>query len=669
MNGSGWHGSSPRTIGPAKSGRPPARTRHADRFFFFTHVDPHSNLPPAPEPASNKRLLRWMFQFIRPVKGRVAWACLVLSAWVSVEILAVRQTAQAINQIKAVQYRADAATLPFRTWLFSGASEAVTLRHTVLVLAGFVVLMGVLIYLREMANMRMSMHMVFYLREAVYDKLQRVGFAFHDTMSTGELINRSLSDLQNVRLFVNSAVLVTLEIGLIVIGYVVLLCTRSPWVALLALLPLPLWIAYTMRFSRKIQPALESVMEAGDKNVNILTENIAGVHVVKAFATETQEINKYGTSCDDFFTKVMKRIRLFANYTPIIRAIAIVAHLILFAAAGILIIKGRLDAGDVLMLGAAMGAILARLQQVAVINEQYQNAIVSARRLHEVLTAPPTVAINPDARPLPPRGLGHVRFENVSFGYDGAKPVLHDITFEAPGGSVVAIVGPTGSGKTTLVNLIGRFYDPQQGRVFIDGVDVRDVDPAHLRSQVAYVFQETYLFSDTVEANIAYGRPGVDLGQVEAAARLAQAHEFIMELSGGYDSVLAERGASLSGGQRQRLAIARAVATNPRILVLDDALAAIDPETEDLIRRAMRFVMQDRTTFVIAHRISTVKRADLVVVLENGRVTQTGTHDQLMQTDGHYRDIAEVQLYGDQVERDEEGEMLSHLKRVGAVKV
>jgi ABC-type multidrug transport system fused ATPase/permease subunit len=227
---------------------------------------------------------------------------------------------------------------------------------------------------------------------------------------------------------------------------------------------------------------------------------------------------------------------------------------------------------------------------------------------------------------------------------------------------VVALVGPTGAGKSTLVNLIARFYDPQKGRVLIDGVDAREVTIGSIRTQVAFVFQETYLFSDTVEANIAYGRPGITGGEVEAAARLAQAHDFIEALPLGYKTILAERGSSLSGGQRQRLAIARAILSNPRILVLDDATASVDPETEDLIRRGMNVVMSDRTTFLIAHRISTVKKADVVIVLENGRVTQMGTHDELVAQDGHYRHIAAVQLYGDEDEA-REGEP-SHMKRM-----
>jgi ABC-type multidrug transport system fused ATPase/permease subunit len=301
---------------------------------------------------------------------------------------------------------------------------------------------------------------------------------------------------------------------------------------------------------------------------------------------------------------------------------------------------------------------------VGTINEQYQNAVVSSRRLHEVLTACATVPEMPDAKPLP-AGPGAVRFENVSFGYDPAKPVLHDVGFDVRGGSIVAVVGPTGAGKSTMVNLVARFYDPQRGRVLIDGIDVRDVTLSSLRTQVAFVFQETYLFSDTVAGNIAYGRPGISPGDVEAAARLAQAHEFIDTLSRGYDTMLGERGSSLSGGQRQRLAIARAILTNPRVLILDDATAAVDPETEDLIRRGMRMVMHGRTTFVIAHRISTVKRADLVLVVEHGRITQSGTHEQLMAEDGHYRDIAAVQLYGDDGDgRTQDGDSPSHMKRI-----
>ncbi|CAA9424072.1 MAG: Lipid A export ATP-binding/permease protein MsbA [uncultured Phycisphaerae bacterium] len=666
--------SNKQAVAPAATGPTPARSAEATAALLpAPGVQPSKGdapavaLPPH-EAATNRELLLWMFGFLRPVRGLVVMACVYLSLWVLAEVMTVRQTAEAVNHIQRLHYVAGAEREPFWSWTWGGAPEAALLRGILFGLLLWTGAMLVLRYLRSVAETKLSMTMVYYIREAVYDKLQRVGFGFHDAVSSGQLINRALSDLQNVRLFNQTAVLSTLEIVLSVGGYIALLATRSPWLALLSLVPLPIWTWYILRFGKRVQPVAKAAMEADDKMVSVLTENIAGVHVVKAFATESHEIDKYGKAADSFFERVRDRIRLFADFQPVIRMIAVASHLSLFLLLGVLIVRakgtaGALSAGEFLALGAAMGAILGRLQAVATIAEQYQNAIVSSRRLFEVLAANPTVPEAP-AAPHLPHGPGAVGFEGVSFGYDRAKPVLHDVTFAVPGGARVAVVGPTGAGKTTLVNLVARFYDPQEGRITIDGADVRDVSLASLRTQVSFVFQETYLFSDTVAGNIAYGRPNISRGEVEAAARLAQAHEFIEHLPQGYDTMLGERGASLSGGQRQRLAIARAILTNPRVLVLDDATASVDPETEDLIRRAMRFVMHGRTTFVIAHRISTVKQADVVVVLERGRVTQTGTHAELMAADGHYREIAAVQLHGDDLARDAEGHAASHMDRV-----
>ncbi len=464
---------------------PPAARRDAPRV---PDVSP-------PHLAGNAALLRWMFTFLAPVKV----AALVASGWlvlsVGVEILATRQTASAVDGIKLFEFKPDVKGVGFWAWIGGGSAEAAGLRWVVGLLVGLVVLIAVLRYLREVANMKMSMKMVYGLRDAVYDKLQRVGFGYHDAVSSGQLINRALNDLQNVRQFVQTAVLTTLEIVLIVGGYILLILTREPWVALIALLPLPFWTYYILQFGKKMQPAAKAVMEAQDRDVSIITENISGVHVIKAFATEGLEVGKYGANADTFFARTMDRIRLLANFTPVIRLIAMASNLTLFFATAMFIIYGGMRAGDFLILGTAMGAILGRLQQVSAINEQYQNAVVSARRLHEVLTAPPTVPEDPAARPLP-RGGGAVRFEGVTFAYpkpaelldDAAeaelvrsglpKPppgrefgptVLHDLSFEVPASSMVAIVGPTGAGKSTLVNLVSRFYDPQHGRILLDG--------------------------------------------------------------------------------------------------------------------------------------------------------------------------------------------------------
>lgn len=633
--------------------------------------EPADNAEPPERSVSNKQLLKWMFRFLVPVKGLAAVACMYLLIAVSVEVYTLNLTGETINHLKDMSVRGskEAVGHGIWGWFFSFEHpDANKLRHLVTLLVLFVTTMTVVRYLREVQVMRFSMTMVFYIREAVYDKLQRVGFGFHDAISSGQLINRALSDLQNVRSFIQSSILLTLEIVFAVSGYILLILTKSPWVALLAVVPLPIWTVYILKFSKKVQPVARGVLEAEDKSIQVVTENIAGVHVVKAFATEKQEIAKYTHAASTFQQRVLGRVRLFANFQPIIRSIASASHLSLFFLAGVLIIKSRgggesMSVGDLMILGGAMGAILGRLQQVATINEQYQNAIVSARRLWEVLAADPTVPEKPEARPVSKRGAGQIEFRDVRFGYDEEKPVLRDLSFNVPGGAIVAVVGPTGAGKSTLVNLIARFYDPDAGQILLDGDDLRDLKLSSLRTQVSFVFQETYLFSDTVSANIAYGRPGISQGEIEAAARLAQAHEFIEKLPQGYDTMLGERGANLSGGQRQRLAIARAIVTNPRVLILDDATAAVDPETEDLIRRGMRLTLFGRTTFLIAHRISTVKSADLVLVLEHGQITQMGTHEQLMAQSGHYREIALAQLSGAEAPT-EAADRPSHMDRV-----
>lgn len=636
--------------------------------------DSRRGVVPESNEVGNGALLRWMFQFIKPVK---LYAIITLAWVIAVVIVEARTVDQAGRAFNAVQdlpadYRFEGGLLDWFTGSDSLAAEVVRAIGTLLLLA-----LGMLVsrYMLEMARARWSMNMVFHIRQAVYDKLQRVGFAFHDSVPTGQLINRALSDLQHVRMFIQNSLLQSIEIVLSVVAYMTLILTKSPWLALLAIVPMPFWTGYILWFSRRAQPVAKAAMEAGDRNVSLITENIAGVHVVKAFATEKTEITRYNENSDEFMARVLRRIRMHANFGPVIRGIGATSHLLMYLLGAILIIKSsgqQLGVGDLIVLSGAMGAILGRLQGVAGIAEQYQDAIVSARRLYEILAAPPTVPEDPNATPLPPGG-GKVVFDRISFGYNPDKPVLRDIDLTVPAGSVVAIVGPTGAGKSTLVSLVARFYDPSSGSISIDDADLRKTTLDSLRTQVSFVFQETYLFSATVSQNIAYGKPDVTHGQIEAAARFAQAHEFIEKLPKGYDEMLGERGTNLSGGQRQRLAIARAIVTNPRVLILDDATASVDPETEDLIRRGMRFVMLGRTTFVIAHRISTVQRADMVIVIEQGRITQRGTHKQLMSVPGYYRDVAITQLDPDEPHSTDDAqtnprvpadESPSHIKRL-----
>ncbi len=605
---------------------------------------------------TNWQLLKRMFSFIKPVRGIACLTVLVILIAVLIDTCAENIRRIIVNKISDLFHVQTVTTGPATVTESNGSAAGHDVvwqqfvhgpMKGVLVsigMLGVLVICGAIVgYFRQVANTMFTMQKVYHMRSAAYDRLQRVGFAFHDEHSSGALINRALSDLQNVRAFLQNSLTMTVEIFAVVVAYNILLATINWQIALAAFVPIPLWIWYINRYSKKMQPAQAAFMKAGDDLVTVFTENIGGVHVVKAFATEKTEIKKYNAAADFFFDRVMKVVDLTRNFVPTIRGIASASHLSLFLLGSILVIRGHLKVGDLLLFGSAMGKILGQLQQIPTISDQYQKAIVSARRFFEILDAPSTVPEVDNAPPLP-RGKGAVEFHFVNFGYTPDKPVVHDIAFDVEGGSVVALVGPTGAGKSTIVQLLARFYDPQAGQMFIDGVDIKKVSLSSLRQSIGFVFQETFLFSDTVANNIRYGHPDATMGDVEAAARLAQAHDFIMELPQGYDSMLGERGSSLSGGQRQRLAIARALVSNPRILVLDDALAAVDPETEHLISRALELMMVDRTVFIIAHRLSTVKAADVVIVIENGRITQAGTHKELLHQKGHYRHIAEVQL-------------------------
>ena len=606
------------------------------------------------------QLIKRMFAFMKPVKFEVAVTGLVFIACNAAEVVADYLLKPAVDIVQHLAFNRESTVPPENVWawLTTPATPGHALFLALLWLAVARVIFGVLVWAKTYCSTWQSMSMVYYMREAVYDRLQRVGFSFYDQYSTGQLINRALTDLQNVRQFVIVGMQSSIDIVLTLTGYFGLLLYRSPTLAGYAACSLPVWYWAIRYFAIKSRPIYESQMAASDRMLQLLTENIAGVHVVRAFATEELEKKKFKESCDALLARLLDGARLQQQMTPAIRGIATATNILLFGAGAIFVQRGALNLGDLVFFGVAMNKILARLQQINTIGDAYQKAVVSSDRFFEILDCPDATPQLKDALPLRPGG-GAVKFSHVYFGYEPGKQVLEDIGFNIPAGSVVALVGPTGSGKTTLTALLARFYDPELGSIEIDGEDIRDATVQSVHDAIGYVFQETYLFSDTVSRNIAYSDKDAPLVKIKEAARIAQADEFITRLPGKYDQMIGEYGATLSGGQRQRLAIARAVLHNPRILVLDDSLSAVDPETEAQIRAGLEKIMKGRTVFLITSRISSAKRADHILVIEHGKITQRGTHEQLLREDGYYRSVARSQFSEEGAQHPE-----SHMDRI-----
>jgi ABC-type multidrug transport system fused ATPase/permease subunit len=606
------------------------------------------------------KLIKRMFAFVGPVKFQVGVTMAIFVAYICAEVAAVRLLKPAFDLVqKLVATSQDQAPASVWDWLMQGEGVGADLRRALIWLALAKVIMSLLAWARELSRSWQSMSMVFHMRAAVYDRLQRVGFRFHDHYSTGQLINRAISDLQAVRNFITTAMYDTLVIIFSLAGYFAMLVYDGTWeIALAALIPLPLWIWAIRRYAVLAQPIYERQSVAADEMVRHLTENIAGVHVVRAFATEDLERHKFESACKTLKERLMEGVRLRVQMRPLIRGIAAASHIGLFIMAAVMVHRGKLEVGALVSFGAAMGIILARIEQVNAISDAYQHAVVSSARLFEILETPLSTPEKSDAEPLRPGG-GAVRFNSVTFGYKPELPVVSNVSFSIPAGSVVALVGPTGAGKTTMAAMLARFYDPDLGRIEIDGQDIRDVTLQSVRDSVGYVFQETYLFSDTIARNIAYSDLNAPLEKIREAARIARAEEFIERLPEKYNSIIGEYGATLSGGQRQRLSIARAILHNPRILVLDDALASVDPETEALIRQGLDRIMVGRTVFMITSRISTARRANIILVIQNGRLVQRGSHEELMKQDGYYRQVASSQFAGSDV-----GTEQSHMDRM-----
>ena len=483
------------------------------------------------------------------------------------------------------------------------------------------------------------------LRAQVYDKLQRLSFSFFDANTSGSIINRVTSDVRAVRMFIDGVLIEVLMLVISLVFFVGYMLSIHVWLTIWCLATTPVLWLITWRFSRTVKPAYRRNRELFDTAVLRLSENVQGVHVVKGFSRQPQEIDKFTESNAAVRDQKQWIFWRVSTFVPLIGFLPQINLVVL------MVYGGRLFMTDpTFRIGSGFFVFAGLLQQfstqvgsIAMIANSVQMSLTGAQRVFEVLDTPSHVQSPPDAVPLK-RSEGRVALECVTFGYEAGEPAISQICIQAEPGQTIAILGATGAGKSTLLSMIPRFYDPQQGRVLIDGRDIRGYDLADLRRNIGLVFQESFLFSNTVAANIAFGHPEASREQIERAAKIASAHGFIMELEDGYDTILGEGGSNLSGGQRQRLAIARAVLLEPAILLLDDPTAAIDPQTEHEILEAMNSAMSGRTTFVVAHRLSTLRRADKVIVLDKGRVVQTGTHAELMDAQGHYRHAATLQI-------------------------
>ncbi|MFN8122850.1 MAG: ABC transporter ATP-binding protein [Thermoleophilia bacterium] len=485
---------------------------------------------------------------------------------------------------------------------------------------------------------RVSLGVEFDLRDVVFGQASRLSFAYFDRMPVGQLMSRATSDLQTVRFFLGYG-LIFMFMNLFTLVLITgLLLWLNLKLALVALLVGPALLAVAVRYSRRTAPVRIDVQQKVGEVTQAAEESMVGIRVVKAFGREGERTDRFAGTARRAFDRSMDANRLESFYQPLMGFLPSAGLAVILLYGGSLTINGELTLGEFVQFYLYLTLLMGPFRSAGMLVGQAQRAVAGGERIFEIVDAVPDVREAEDAAPLPD-GPGEVRLEGVSFAYGDGRRVLHDLDLTIPAGTTVALIGPTGSGKTTLTELIPRYYDPEAGRVLVDGADVATLRLNSLRRAIGVVSQEPFLFSTTVRENIAYGRPDATDDEVRAAARLARADAFIDALPNGFDTVVGERGYTLSGGQRQRLAIARAVITNPRILILDEATASVDASTEREIQDALRAVMAGRTTVIIAHRLSTIRLADELVVLDGGRIAARGTHAELYASSPLYRDF------------------------------
>ncbi len=565
-----------------------------------------------------------LLTFLRPYRAGAIWSLVLAGLAMGATVLIPFLTGRAVDAIG----RHDRAALE----LAAGLVVAVALVRVVLSVA------------RRLIAGRVSLGVEVDLRNIVYEHLQKLELGFFAGQQTGQLMSRATVDLQSVRFFLGYGLVFIAQSALTIILAAVAMLALQPELGALALSPVPFVVFVAARYGRRSRPALQEVQQRIAELTADVEENVSGVRVVKAFAAEARQMGRFRMSVQRVFDQNLTATRLRAFYNPFIGFLPNLGLAIILLVGGRQVINGTLSLGDFTAFYAYLLMLIGPMRQLGVALGLAQRATASGARLFQVLDRAPRLTAPADARPLP-EGRGRVELDHVSFGYsEASQEILREVDLVVEPGTTVALVGATGAGKSSLVQLLPRLYDPTEGSVRIDGADLRTLDLASLRRQIAVVDDDPFLFSDTIANNIAYADPDASREAIERAAERAQASGFIAELPDGYDTRVGERGLTLSGGQRQRLAIARAFLADPRILILDDATSSVDASTEQAIKAALREVMAGRTTFIIAHRLSTIALADDIIVLEKGRVDARGTHAELLEASPLYAEIAEKGL-------------------------
>lgn len=580
---------------------------------------------PSPAAKSNDRQILWRcFGYLQPYWRITTGAYLALLATSVLSLL----------------------TPQFIRWIVDhGIHEQNTqlLARSVLALLGLTLVRGLLTFGQGRWTEEASQGVAYDLRNALHQKLANLSFAYHDRTETGQLLSRSIQDVERVRFLTGRAILRLAESLVLGIGTAIVLVWMNPLLALLSMAAIPLLVHRGYVFGKQQRPLALTIQQQLAVLTTRLEQNLRGARVVKAFAQEATEISQFERANDQWFDLSNEQARLQALNVPLMDLIANVGIVFIIWYGGLLVIRGQLTLGELIAFSAYLGQLTQPVRRLGQIIPAIATAAAAGERIFEILDTPSSVQDAPHAYPLPPV-QGHVRFEQVGFAYFGRHRVLQKINFEAKPGQVIALLGATGSGKSSIINLIPRFYDPTEGCITLDGHDLRRVKLNSLRDQIGIVLQETTLFAATIRENIAFGRPEATDAEVMAAAQAAQAADFIEAMPEGYATHVGERGVTLSGGQKQRVAIARALLKDPRILILDDATSSVDSATERQIQTALTHLMQGRTAFVIAQRLGTVRMADLILVLDKGRIAASGTHEELLQRSELYANIYHGQL-------------------------